>query len=630
MTKARFRHKFAKKGYAALLALSAVILATAASAQIPTVVLSDNQDVTFQMEWKGDSKRPQNLTFLLDSATPGTFPSDAKVTQCELRVVVKRTNVAMTGQDVAVINKDKQQIGELHVSGEDTSPAYRTLLKPQSCDPRAKSLTVTLESKSRNTDWTYYGGNASDTAAQPRLIVTYLPAPARSVQSTDWKHSDPNTFWSSPLGPGQLLLTNPFSYGDLVYVVAQSSDGPYLYRLTGLNKGAGWKLKYPVEANSFAFVAASGRLQIITKDALYSCNLTDLPTTDTLTCAAPAAGKLTVNAGKTPAMGPDGSLYFKNVDEAGTIIARNPLLQEIWRTDLKPTAMSPITISANGRYAYALADVAINAHNAATTIALLRIDTTTGETVAEEIADKGTKPLLKELFQPGVVSKVINKRNVDYVFVAGNSGDTGILQLIAFEGGSQPNVLWSRPGKVESAPVPGIMDGDSLFIVQGGKLRSYSWFSEQAGSTGAKSDSEMTDEAVQLPNPVSGARLLVDGSDSIYMYDSNGSLYAYQSVSKKISPVQKLGFSPKVLFAASGALLGYDGRNVYDLSPKAGTNLSPPVLATWTIYSADSITVPDRLEVKSSDRVTLKGKTINFPNSFQWPLGATLSVENMQ
>jgi hypothetical protein len=630
MIKNQFRHKFVRKGNAALLALFAMILAAAASAQIPTVVLSDNQDATFQMEWKGDSKKPQNITFLLDSADAVVFPPDAQVTQCELRVVVKRTNKAMTGQDVAVLDKDKQQIGELHVSGEDTSPAYRTLLKSGSCNPSAKSLTVTLESKSRNTDWTYYGGKADDSASQPRLIVTYLPVPVRSGQSTNWKHNDPNAFWSSPLGPGKSLLTNPFSYADLVYVVAQSADGPYLYRVTGFNKGTGWKLKNPVEANSFAFVTASGRLQIITKNALYSCNLADLTTASALTCAAPTARKLTVNASEKPAMGPDGSLYFKNVDAAGAIVARNPVLREIWQTDLKPTSMSPITVSANGRYAYALADVAINAHNAATTIALLRIDTTTGETIAEEIADKGTKPLLKELFQPAVVSKVVNRRSVDYVFVAGNTGDTGILQLIAFEQGAKHSVVWSRAGKVQSAPVSSVVDGDFLFVVQGGKLRHYAWYSEKTGSHGAKSGSELTEETVQSDNLEAGTTLLVDGNDSVYAHEVNGSLFAYQSVSKKLSPAQKIGVNSRVLFTASGALIRYDAQNVYDVSPKTGTSLSPSALATWTTYSAERIAVPANPGVKAGDRVILKGETITFPNGFKWPLGAALSVHSVQ
>lgn len=633
MANARSKDKWMRNTYRALLALLAALMCAAvASAQITTVILSDKGDATFELQ---DSHKTQRLVFSLD---PVALPQDARVTQCELRVVIIRPKKA-TGQDVAVLASDNKQIGELHLSDQDTSSSYRTPLRPQSCEPNnklneSKSFTMTLESKSKNTGWTYYGSGAPDAADQPRLIVTYnsdsRPSPGRSGQSTDWKYSDPNLFFSSTLGPGQSLLANPVSYAGAVYVVANSA----LYRVAGAHNVTSWKLNFAITKKSFAFVTAWGRLQIITENAIHNCDLTTLVGGDTLVCASTPAEEITVGSGETPAMGPDGSLYFKNVQKAGSFVARNPMLKEIWRTDLKLTAISSITISANGQYAYALVNIAPDSPIAASMTVLLRIDTATGELVKQEIQTNTTEPQLKDLFQPAVVSKVINNRNVDYVFVAGNTSDKGLLQLIAFEPGTSPSVVWTRSGKIASAPVPSVVNGDTLFVVQGGKLKRYPWFSGQAGSMGAKRDSEMeeAEKTVEAPplDLKDGATLLVDGGDSVYVYAANGALYAFQNDLKKMPPAQQTGAGRQLLFTTSGALIGYDGTNVYDLSPKAGANISPSALATWTIYSANTVTAPASPGVKAGDRVTLKGNTITLPNGFGWPLGASLSLQSVQ
>jgi len=408
----------------------------------------------------------------------------------------------------------------------------------------------------------------------------------------------------------------------------------------GAQNATSWKLRsfdpkqpsvepsnFTVDANSFAFVTAWGRLQII-GTAIHGCDLTTLDRAATLDCVGTSTDKIALNAGEKPAMGPDGSLYFKNVKAAGSIVARNPERKEIWQTGLKLTTVSPITISANGQYAYVLADIPIQSTIAAKTFALLRIDTATGEIGLQKIESIGTEPILGDLFQPAVVSKVINGRNVDYVFVAGNTSDLGLLQLIAFEQGASPSVLWSHSGKVASAPVASVVNGDSLFVVQDGKLRRYLWFSEQEGSMGAKSEPE--EKMVASPDLTAGATLLVDGGDSVYVYDKKGTLYAYQSALNKMSSAQQLGSTSRAQFTTSGALIGDDGINVYDLSPKVGGNLSPPALATWTIYSANSITAPANPGIKAGDRVTLKGNNITLPNGFQWLLGAELNLESVQ
>ena len=638
------RRRFVRNLWLRLIVFLGVILCDQlASAEVTTVILSNNKDATFQVTWT-DSKKSQDLEFPLDLALPDAL-KNAQVIRCELYVVENRPTGSISGQDVAVLD-GTEQIGELHLGDQDIGISYRTLLRPTSCDPKKKTLKTTLQSKSPNTDRKYYGGAATLAANQPRLIVTYdSPNPPRSGLSTDWKYAEPASFFSSRLWPekdsGETLLANPVSYDGAVYLVAGSSSARLLYRIAGAGNVASWPLGFDVTAKYFAFVTASGRLQIMTKDAIHSCDLTTLApsgSTDKLVCpTTPKDEKITVKPGETPAMGPDGTLYFKNVEAAGNIVARNPALKEIWRTDLKLTDVSPITLNATGRYAYVLAKVAIDDKGATSTIRLLRIDTATGETLPHEISycpaqsascseAQKVKPPLETLLRPAVVSK----GSVDYVFIAGNMSGAGVLQLIIFEKDAKPIVQWNRPDKLATAPVLSA-DGNSLFVAgQDGRIVRYSWYNTAEGKTGAYTESDLKSEP--WGNVPGASSILIDANDSVYI-SANQLLYAYSSAVKKISPASpKLGLAPTLQFTTDGALIGYDSSKVYDFSPKAAPAKSWPstTLAPNTIYSADSVTAPANPGIKDGDQVILKAKNVTLPSGFHWPVGATLKLQSVQ
>src|SRR5262249_36217859 len=152
--------------------------------------------------------------------------------------------------------------------------------------------------------------------------------------------------------------------------------------------------------------------------AIVNCDLTRLGSPETTAVCETWGTGIKVNQDETPAMGPDGTLYFKDVGtqgsdkdskRVGSIFAYTPSRKEIWRTELMFTKVSPITLSADGRTAYALADIPIQTGNQSRRIALIRMDTVTGETVAIEIRKKpdGSRPLQAdnpELLRPAVAS----------------------------------------------------------------------------------------------------------------------------------------------------------------------------------------------------------------------------------
>jgi hypothetical protein len=633
--------------FAVLTIIAALMSHGSARAQITTVILADNDQKTFTVSAGDVPKATPELKFTIG---PVPFPG-AGVTKWALRVVptTREGNLKRASQDVIVLS-DHKQVGYWSAYDKTTEPYARELL-PEAFEPGSDNVVkLTLKTESKLTSWDYHGGMATDAADRPRLIVTYdsdsasTPTYERSGQSTDWKYAEPSHFFSAVLWSGEALLANPVSYAGAVYVVARSPGGRSLSRVTGGQKGTSWPVRFntteksiAIGDKSFAFVTAWGRLHIITKEAIGSRDLTNLGSPGTPVDFDVTAAKITVNERETPAMGPDGSLYFKNVDDGGAVVAFNPARKEIWRTKHKFTNISPIALNANGSYAYALADFPSTFRNKSKEIALVRIDTATGETVAEEVkykdGDKEVFPDLEDLLRPAVASK----GNVDYVFVAGNTSNTGILQLMAFQPGKQPIVLWSRLGKVQSSPVLSVVDGNSLFAIQGGLIKHYPWYDD---SKGAFVGSDMEEKVIQSSTSHVRSTVLVDGANSLYVLASDVApggaqkffFYPYDIAREWKEVSQPFDSSPNLLFARGGALIGYDGSKVYDLSPKA-VDLAKTVknLDNKTIYSADSVTVaPDAAkELKNGDQVILKGHDIKLPKSFKWSRGKTLKLQTV-
>jgi hypothetical protein len=619
------------------------------SAEVTTVVLPENppQILTISAD-KADSIHTEQLTFRVDAPpTPG-----AKVSGCVLRVVpTPQPPHPRADQTVSILwNDETNPVGFWKAFSKTTQP-YAPQLAVKACAPGTNRLT--LVTRSEFTSWDYYSAGAPTRADLPRLIVTYdSPAPAHSGNQTDWAYNRPASFFSSKLGSSP-MLTNPVSWDGALYYVA----GTNLFRMSGPRNVVMRPIDAKIIAGSFAFVSAWGRLRLLTTNAILSCDLNSQPWSNSqLACATTAPGeKIALKASDAPVMGPDGSLYFKNIEEgsSGSVVAYNPRNQEIWQSSLKFTDVSSIALNASGRYAYMLGDISVQGSSEARRISLLRIDTATGDTVENQISygapGHEIKPIVAELRAPAVVSRVVNGKSVDYIFTAGNMPGMGVLQLVAFD--PQARCVWSQLGqqgvrtafsckanpsaeqpakalgKVSAAPVSSL-DGNYMFVAwEDGTIFRYPWFNTVAGEEGAFTAADLKPEELDRNEKVSGvSTILVDGGGSVYL-NANNSLYAYDTGGKKIIHSGVNANSSTLVFTQDGTLIGYTKGDLFDFSPKSAQSTPPATFGINTIYSADTVTFPGNPDIKSDSRVILKGNNISFPPAnFTWRPGATLKV----
>lgn len=621
-----------------LLVIPVLLWAGEVRAGFTTVSLADETAESWTVAAAETPTTKPTLTFYIPD-----FPSHPAVIACTLRVVpTPQPNPPRAPQDVQVWWKgaqgEEEPIGLWSADSQTTKP-YVVELKPKACVQNSR-VRFMLQTDSQHTSWAYHGSVANQPRLQPRLMVMYdSPIPPRSGDATDWRFEQPVGYFAGRLWEGE-MRTNPVWYDGALYVVAPCAPpnkGSCINRIAGAGDRRSWPIgsSVPSEviAGSFAFVTTWGRMNIISKNAIHSCDLPMLIHEPHRACASWDKEQITVNAGETPAMGQDGILYFKNVEAGGSLVARdysrNPAQQELWRTTLTFTSVSPIVLSANGRHAYALADIPIQATNATKTIALIRIDTATGETVVHEIVHCGSKPVpcaetdqvkpdLKKMHRPAVSSKVIKVRGreatVDYVFIAGNTSDASVLQAIMYEPCAlsngycpPPSVVWSETGTVSGAPVLSA-DGNALFALQGhdGVVKRYDWYNTTSNATGAAAKPVVKD-VMRLSKVMP---VFVDGSNGDRVYICNRS-------------------GVRCEFTPDGTLIGYSDQAIYDLSPRGNAEMWPSSLNTEIIYSADAVRAPATPGVKAGDRVILKGINVTLPNEFRWPLGATLQVQSV-
>jgi hypothetical protein len=425
-----------------------------------------------------------------------------------------------------------------------------------------------------------------------------------------------------------------------VYFVAGSpavAESPVkLYRVALGENPRSWELKgKKVASGSFIFITGWGRLRIVTQDAIHSCDLNVLQRPnkydDTQACTTEESPKeVTVNSNEPPAMGADGTLYFKNVKAGGSVVAFNPSSQELWRTDFVFTAVSPISLDASGRYAYLLGVIKDGDNKKAE---LFAIDTVSGQTFNRVIAYKqdnqNIEPDLATLWKPAVVTKVEQEDSVDYVFVAGNTNNTGVLQLVKFDGKSLA-VEWDQLGKITAPPVVSV-DGNSVLVASVAIAR-FEWYSADPNKTGVFAKTGLKTHI--LANNYQASRIFVDGGGLVYV-EENNNWYVYDaSPASPNKPRVFMQIERAALdsqFTEDGRLILWTGSSLDTIIPKSDRKEVPKALVSGTIYSADTVD-PEALsssEVKRGDRVILRGTQVTFPEKFNWPVGATLTVQGI-
>jgi hypothetical protein len=570
---------------------------------------------------------------------------NAKIEHCNLRIVAEKQRKP-DDQDVHVFAGAREPISTWSAFGDDVEKNPKSYLVPigrSFCLPKA-GIKLSLQSNSSSEDWSYYSPAADPLSYRPRLIVTYTSSSgdantSPSGPTTEWKYArcpvnkestnictpSASPFFTSSLGKidGD-PLTNLVVFDGQVFVVVGSPVR--LYRLSRAGQTT-WPLKIKTAARSVAFATGGGSLRVITDQAVYSCDLADLPSAGQPMECPNDKTPFTIDADETPAMGADGSVYFrglsKEANSNGSLVAFNPSRQLIWKavqvgptetTEPKLTKISPITLSADGRYAYFLAKIT---KYPADEFALWRVDTWTGEAVKQPIEDdKHEHPLFKDggLLRPAVLSR----EKEDYVFVAGNMANAGTVALFLSDKEGQTVAalerLWTLPDNhiVQAGPVFA-SSKNSLFVVQDHKVNKYAWPEGEIPNPAP----EPKNAAIGIGN---GDTLLVDADNTVYSPAAQ-----YQSLQ----------------FTSDGAIIGYKDRTIYDISPKSAASFYLKELAPGTIYSAAKVTVLSQAVKKRcelnvaankapcNEAVILKGNSISLPTGFHWPIGATLRVVSM-
>ncbi|MGA8598564.1 MAG: hypothetical protein WB676_27920 [Bryobacteraceae bacterium] len=575
-------------------------------------------------------------TLSFNSVPPLPAPS---VKSCMLGVVPVVDSTKLGANQDVVVKRKGEQVGHWSISGYKTKPYLDVPLKTIACSAGRQDLT--LETNSPKTKWEYNGPDAPILAARPRLFVTYSdPAPARSGDATEWRYREASSFWFRGLWQvptNVTVLTNPTPYNGAVYFVAGSSESPKLYRVALGENPRSWELKdKKVTSNSFTFITGSGRLRVVTLDAIYSCDLNVLQQPnkydDTQACRTEESPKtLTVNSNEPPAMGTDGTLYFKNVEGGGSVVAFNPSAQELWRTDLHFETVSPISLDASGRYVYLLGQIQVNKKKKA---GLFVIDTVSGQTFHKFIyGDQDIEPDMATLWKPAVVTKVKQKKSVDYVFVAGNTNDDGVLQLVRFDG-ERLAVEWDKFGKIAAPPVVSV-DGNSVVVASASgesPITRYEWYraDPDPNKTGVFAKADLKGRV--LASNYKASRIFVDGGGLVYV-NANKNWYVYDASAaspnkpRAFMQVERAALDSQ--FTEDGRLILWTGSSLDTIIPKSHLKEVPKELVSGTIYSADEVgpEVSSGSKVKSGDRVILRGTQVTFPENFDWPLGATLTVQ---
>jgi hypothetical protein len=490
----------------------------------------------------------QSTSIVRLSFWTNAIPQQATITRVTLRLVGKPATPAGESNPqlvkLFVGEPGEDPIGQLTaLPGESvfslTSERLRGVIK-------FAPLGLALTSRSRLTDWDYYGLSDTDFASsfKPRLIVEYeVKEPDEFPHTTRTHrpfHPDLTQLVAKRFHPELTFISNPVFYAYYLSAFAKSSDKTFLYHFAWqpspepgnyMDFLERWHQAISVTPGSYALVTNNGQAlawnnrPFTVRQGLYSVGEDRIVLYDMEKNGA-AAKTVNVNDLKLsvpPTVGADGSLFFVR---SGYAYGLNPDLQELWRYPAQEGAgaetASRITLSPEGeRYAYILT-------RRGKKNTLVRIDTTDGSATTIALSDKWTdfrRPL------------VVKGPEQDYVVASAYSQSDGTLSV--YSGGA---LRWEQQGPV-SQP---IIDpaGKRVFVVQGGHFKIYDLLNGNAACTSDGSDLEATS------NPV------LDGNDNFYVWN-NGTFFIYGNNCKVRLPPQRLTELPKdleLLFAPDGTL----------------------------------------------------------------------------
>ena len=511
------------------------------------------------------------------------------------------------------------------------------------------------------------GDKSNDASKQPRLILTYtvprLSTSRRPVSQSDgWAAMrSPRNFMPSPNIPAQDS-----------YRAMQVVDGTNISSYTAaIYRGLAYVVrKYPTQANLFEWrldaqeplgrivwskplpsalketarvvVNDSGRLTIVSgaRFIVYQLNQPN-PREEP---ASPLKDEMVKVSDVTPAAllpAPDGSLYVIGYTD---LYALNPDFEMLWKTGIGTSANARMTLSPDGQFVYATGLLPEQGPS------FLAINAQTGKAPPSMSFENAINK-----FHVPVVIK--HPDGADYIYIAANSGDNGVLRTVKNVPNEQPGdsiaeltKIYEEPG-LFSQPAP-----DSAVLHKNddlSKKKLYVLWKEKNdapvrlvsvnGRTGKIDEkTEITDSKnknAAFANDSwlwNGGNLAMDAGDNVFFWE-NGTLYGYQtkpSASKLFAWKQPEGSNLpqnlELLFGAEGTLFAQHCEND-ECRATAGVFALIPTYS-WPTAAA-SISSPTNLRV---DGTATSGKTwtLDAPgslflgNGFTVKQGAELTVKN--
>jgi large subunit ribosomal protein L11 len=318
-----------------------------------------------------------------------SIPSGATVTEARLSLVASARTEAQQDIRVSVLPYEAEYDAAqgktppdfITISSQETpkdgrktsNPAKETFLTAiNAVDGKGKKFSLLLTTPKNISSW-YSATPSVDSQNQPRLILEYTvtsqPAVTQSdglpaVQST--RPFLPTLDGGKPSGPFS-YVTIPFSaawsytpvfYKNLVYLMTDNNGRKILNALNPLGGNPVRSMEISGDPGQHLLVSQSGLLYIVGNGKIITYQLGS--------GKPPQLQKFeNLNPKNPPSLGPDGSLYFVNLNE---VYGLNPDLKKLWKVTADETT-SPVTVGPSGRFVYLTAKnkglIAINAQTGA-------------------------------------------------------------------------------------------------------------------------------------------------------------------------------------------------------------------------------------------------------------------------
>jgi len=660
---------------------------------IPTAVVSNAGEDSLQVE-SDDQGRPLD-TALLRFVTR-SLPESAHITRATLRLVWKADPDNRNRQTIDVIsvsertdhwneekleklvedrNKTEEALGgeknrfcflilddkdldkDVPVAKTvDLPPSGKNKLNIHSSEEGTKVISLLLWPTEDNSRRVFRYSNPSRedrvSANQPRLILRYTvrPSPPPVFQSDGLpavrspraflpgeNPSVQNSYIGRKVTPERTWSHTPAFYNHLVYTLTEKTAQKYLDALAPLG-ALFWSAEIPAppdgapkDPGRHLVGSNSGRLYVVGNQRIIVFQLDpDDPLRQPIMLHNLSVPDL--NPDVPPTVGPDGSLYFMNLQQ---VYGLNPDLQELWKVVLAGKGASRLSVGPSGEFVY------FTARNEG----LVAINAQTGEYFAKRLPNQEA---VKGVDHPGLHTPVVIRHpdGTEKIYVAADAVNRGVLACFdnfktnpdyglakgRIEPAWKKEGLFSQPGLDPIQPHPEEKDPSKtkkLYSVKvemdRGRLIAMDWLD---GSTTSEGTPFPVGE--KAPFILNGGNLALDKDGNLFLWNGDGgrsNLSGFNASLSKIFDVVISRFPPEsqLLFGNDGTLYAHDirGRVLRAVLPQY--TLGGETVDT-TIYSPTHLWI-DGTAGRGKEWVLKAGGSVLLGKGFVVEKGTTLNVQ---